>query len=438
MRTIHVQVAAAQAERMVALAREHGAATTAGVRLQRLPGEDAERTLLVLTLPNQRIGDFVDAVRRHAGDDAQLLLLPLGTLPLQQPLDELHEQVTDVSRLSTLEMVVGSLQSAGSWRGMLVYSVLAGTVAACGFILDVMYLLVAAMLINPMGAPAMVAVIGVSVGDAWMFWRGAVRFVVSLLVQALAALLLGFAYGLSVPTAMMELVTSLSLLAVVVAAAAGAAGAQSQVQSERDSLVSGSAAGFMVAAALAPPAAVLGLAVPLGRWDYVLLMTFLLVLQFFAIAAGGWLALLIAGVSPGEPSAGHGRRGRRSALVALVFSVAIGMTAWQTQLAPRFQRADLSRDALEIAREAVEQLPAARFVEATARFTRPDLERHEGETMIIEVFVERVGDVAAPDDVIEGDVRRAVERRVDERMRRVVPFVHVTVLPPAAAGRSRD
>jgi uncharacterized membrane protein len=78
----------------------------------------------------------------------------------------------------------------------------------------------------------------------------------------------------------------------VLALVAGAAGAQAQVQAERDSLVSGTGAGFMVAAALAPPAAMLGLSVPLARWDYAGLMAFLLLLQFVAISLGGWLVLL--------------------------------------------------------------------------------------------------------------------------------------------------
>ncbi len=39
------------------------------------------------------------------------------------------------------------------------------------------------------------------------------------------------------------------------------------VQSERSSLVSGAAVGMQVAASLAPPAGLVGMAIAIGRWD---------------------------------------------------------------------------------------------------------------------------------------------------------------------------
>src|SRR5690606_24048991 len=143
-------------------------------------------SLVFLNLPNQRVGDFVDAVRREA-EEAEFTLLPVSALPLELPLEQVAGSVQDVSRLSTLEVVLASLQSIGAWRGLLAYSVLAGVIAAYGLVFDVSYLLVAAMLVNPMGAPALVAVVAMSVGDGRMFARGGLRFLVSLAVQALAA-----------------------------------------------------------------------------------------------------------------------------------------------------------------------------------------------------------------------------------------------------------
>ncbi len=386
---------------------------------------DGDLSLVLVTIPNDRAGGFIAAVTAEVGD-AGFVLLPVGALPLSSPLDRLAGRVRDVSRLSTLELVAASLQSVGAWRGLLLFSVLAGVVGAYGLIFDVAYLLVAAMLINPMGAPALVSVVALGIGDGRMFARGGWRFAVSLVVQAAAALALGFGYGLQVSTAMMEQVTALSTWAVVVALAAGAAGAQAQVKSERDSLVSGTAAGFMVAAALAPPAAVLGLSVPLGRWDYFTLMAFLLALQYLAIALGGWLVLHAFGIRPADPSIGRGTARTRTALVAAVALVTLGLVAWQTRLEPSFTRADLSRDALVIARDAVDRTPGAAYIQSTARFTRRDLVRHPGQTLLFDVVVERTGEHG---DDLESAIRRAVRALVADRMTGVVPFVRVTVLP---------
>jgi uncharacterized membrane protein len=422
VRSIQVQVRANVVEQVLALAEEHDAPSPVVVRA----GQHGEEwSLVFITVPNDRAGSFITAVTDVAAD-AAFVLLPVGALPLGVPLDRMDERVRDVSRLSTLELVAGSLQSVGAWRGLLLYSVLAGTVGGYGLIFDVSYLLVAAMLINPMGAPALVSVIGLSIGDARMFARGGWRFVASLAVQAAAALALGLGYGLDVSTAMMEQVTSLSTWAVVVALAAGAAGAQTQVKSDRDSLVSGTAAGFMVAAALAPPAAVLGLSVPLGRWDYVGLMTFLLALQYLAITLGGWLVLHAVGVRPADPSIGRGTARLRTIIAAGVAIGMLGLVAWQAHNAPRFTRADESRTALEIARDAVDGLDGVAYVQSSAHFTRRDLERYAGETLLFEVVVEDAG--GAGDDV-EAAVRAAIRRLVADRMDGVVPLVRVTVLP---------
>jgi uncharacterized membrane protein len=448
VRTVRVLIQPDDLGAVLAEARRHDARSPVAIAVTRAAGDEidavssgtgnrhdipenergSDAKLVLLTLPNSRVGSFIAAVRSRI-DDAEFTLVPVGALPLDSQTDGLGEQVRDVSRLSTLELVVASLQSVGGWRGMFLFSVLAGVIGTYGLIFDVAYVLVAAMLINPMGAPALVAVIGLAIGDARVFTRGGARFLVSLAVQAATAALLGFGYGLSTSTATMEQVASLSLWAVVVALAAGAAGAQAQVRSERDSLVSGTAAGFMVAAALAPPAAVLGLAIPLARWDYAALMGFLLGLQFLAITLGGAAVLYFSGVRPGQPSAGRGSTRLRSALVAGLVVITSGMVLWQTRLEPDFQLADLSRTALEIGRDALEDVPDATLIEASARFTRRNMPGRTGESILYDIVLER-GPEASSDDELERRVRERIERMTAERMHGVVPYVRISLIPP--------
>jgi uncharacterized hydrophobic protein (TIGR00271 family) len=426
MREVQVEVRPGAAAEVLRLAEAQEARSPVSFQVE--DPEKGARERVVAHLPNDRVGSFIDEVRQRV-DDAVFVLFPHGSLPVETPVSEVGEQVRDVSRLSTAELMLSSLQSIGSWRGMILYSVLSGVVGAYGVIFDVGYLLVAAMLINPMGAPAMVSVIGTAAGAPRMFGRGALRFVLSLLVQAGSALALGLAYGLAVSTPMMEQITNLSSWGIVLALAAGAAGAQSLVLSERDSLVSGTAAGFMVAAALAPPAAVLGLSLALQRTDYTAVMSFLLALQFVAIVVGGWAMLACHGVRPGEPSVGRGSRVGRAAIVVAAALGCVLLVALQPRLAPTFTKADLSRDALELARDAVEAVPGAHLVEAEARFTRADLERLQGrEALLIELTVERAA--GAEPDAVEQAVRRELEQRVRLRMPDVVPFVRVDALPP--------
>jgi uncharacterized membrane protein len=430
MRSLQLQVRSERVGAVFEAAAAHGSAVPVAVRAERptdgSSGASGDWSLVFLTLPNESVGPFVEAVSTIV-DDADFILFPVGTLPLAMPVPEVERRVRDVSGLSTLELVLASLQSVGAWKGMLLYSVLAGTIGGYGLIFDISYLLVAAMLINPMGAPALVAVIGLAIGDARMFGRGGIRFLASLAMQAAAALALGFAYALNVSTAMMEQVASLSTWAVLVALAAGAAGAQTQVKSDRDSLVSGTASGFMVAAALAPPAAVLGLSVPLGRWDYFGLMAFLLSLQFFAIVLGGSLVLALFGVKPTSPAIGRGSTTKRNVLFGAIVLVTAGLVLLQMRQEPGMQKADLSRTALEIARDAVGSVPGVALVESTAHFTRRDLASDPREGLLIRIIAQRTN-TEADAALLESTIRDSVQARVIARMRDVAVFVDVSVL----------
>lgn len=196
--------------RVLEIAGAHGAGSPLAVRVDRTGAGIGEApgstwSLIFVDLPNTEVGSFVDAVRREV-DEAEFVLVPVGVLPLHTPLEEVAGRVRDVSRLSTVELVLASLQSVGAWKGLLVFSALAGAIGAYGLIFDVSHLLVAAMLINPMGAPALVAVVGLAIGDPRMFVRGGARFAVSLAVQALAAMALGVGYGLRISTGMLRIV----------------------------------------------------------------------------------------------------------------------------------------------------------------------------------------------------------------------------------------
>jgi uncharacterized membrane protein len=356
-------------------------------------------------------------------------------MPVSTPLGDVREQVKDVSSRSTLELVLDVLQSVGTWKGMLLYAVVSGVVAAYGVIFNLSFLLTAAMLIAPLGAPAMVCVVGVALGDVWMVRRGALRFSVSLVVLAVAAAALGFAYGLKQSTMMMETLTNLSLWSALLGLVGGAAGAQALIQAERDSMVTATATGFLVAVSLSPPSAVLGLAAAQGRWEYVALMAFLLALTFTGIVLGGWAALRMAGVRPGRPSAGRGSGKAAWTMVIAAAALLVGLIGWQTQRGAGYQKADSVRSATRIVRDAVTAVPGFRLVEVDARFTTGDAAWYQGEGLLIEVVVARepegvaVPVPAAGSDAASEALRSAISRSIVARMQGVHPFVALSVLP---------
>ncbi len=390
---------------------------------------------VLINVPNDQVGPLLAGLEEAVGDAE--FAIPAGeTMPVSTPIGDVREQLKDVSTRSTLELVLDVLQSVGSWKGMLLYAVISGMVAAYGVIFNLSFLLTAAMLIAPLGAPVMVCVVGVALGDLWMVRRGAVRFFVSLLVLAGAAAVLGLVYGLRQSTAMMETLTNLSVWSAMLGVVGGAAGAQALIQAERDSMVTATATGFLVAVSLSPPSAVLGLAAALGRWDYVVLMVFLIAVTFTGIIAGGWASLRVQGVHQGRPSAGRGSSGIARALVATTVVLLAGLVAWQTQRGPRYQKADRARSASQLAKDAVTAVPGYRLIDVDASFTTGDSKWHEGEGLLVRAVVARdsgaaarAGDAALRPGAASEELRAAISRRITSRMDDVHPFIDLSILP---------
>ncbi len=425
MKQVEVQVPSDAAARVRRLADEHGAFAPSEIAIRR-DGEAGWSTLRV-NLPNDRVGPFV-AATAEAVAEAEIVIETAETLPLRAPISSnLQDRVTDVSRRSTLELVLAVHQSVGSWPAMLFFAAVSGLVAAYGVIFGLPYLLTGAMLIAPLGSPVMVCVVGAAVGDRWMVRRGAIRFTGALAAVAAAGAALGWAFGLSASTAMMETISDLSIFSALLGVAGGAAGALTLVKSERDSLVTATATGFLVAVSLSPPSAVLGLAATLGRWDTVGLMVFLLALTFVGIVLGGVLALRARGVRPGDATIARGDSRTMYAVATAAALVLAALVLWQAHSGASFQRADLARRASTLARQAIADVPGYAVLRAEASFTATDADWHEGEGLLLDLVLKRRPDAgeAVPEDALRAAVRRTLEREIDG----VRTFVDLSTVP---------
>ena len=429
MRRVQVLVAPEAAERVV-----EAAEACEGVAIANMRGEDGageDKAVVFVTLPNAALGPFIEQAAGVA-DEAEFVFDTAGTIRLRTPLNEVQDKIRNVQIRSPLELLVGSLQSLGGWAGMLTYSILSGLVAAYAVIFNLSFLLVAAMLIAPIGAPAVVAVVGTAMGDSKMIGRGTVRFVVSVLVLAAAAVALGVGYGLEISTPTMEVITSISVWTGLIAVAGGAAGASAQMRSDRDSLVTGTATGFLIAVSLSPPAAVLGLSATIGRWDYAAQMAFTLLLTYFGIIVGGASTLALHGVRPKATGIDRGSNAIRIAAVVGALAGFAGLVAWQSSQAPSYRKADVSYQAIEVTRNAVREMDDVLLVEAAARFTRPDLSTAEEEALYVQLLVDPLGTVA-DEAAVSTRIRQSVTRRLEQELTGTRPYVDVTLLSTRAS-----
>jgi uncharacterized hydrophobic protein (TIGR00271 family) len=424
VRQLQVEVRDGDGPGVLRLAAEHGG--TLLHRYEARSDTDSAVEILALHLPNDAVGRFVEALERRG--DVRLTLLPQGLIVLTPPAAHLAAEVRDVSGRSPLEIFLGGLQSVGSWRGFLSYAAAAGAVVWLGLFTNAGYLLVAAMLIAPFAGPAMNAAIATARGDAALLGQALLRYVSSLLVTMSVAGVLSLIFRQSVITEQMAATANISSAAVVLPLAAGAAGALHLVQGERSSLVSGASVGMLVAASLAPPAGLTGIAVALGDWDLLTGTSYLLALQLVGINLSGALIFRAFGMRPDGARFARGRRAVSygSGIVSLV--VLGALLAWQmTSAAPELQRSTVQQRARDVVRQAIGGIPEVALAAVEAEFTRPDIPGQR--TLLVRLYAQRRG-TGQEDGRLRERITADIQRAVRQEWPGVTPLVDVTLLFP--------
>lgn len=421
MRQLIASVPRGQGPRALRLAEEN-----AGSNLVSLEGAsiDKPRDVVLMHLPNNKIESVLDELQKLEG--VEITIIPQGVIPLSPPASAAPDQTTDVTNRSPLEIFMGGLQSIGSWNGFLGYAACASAVAWAGLYTNTSYLLTAAMLIAPFAGPAMTLALGTARGDKVLIRQSLLRYFTSLLLSILIAFGLSFAMGQSVATELMvenSLVSSVALLLPVVA---GAAGALNLCQSERNSLVTAAGPGVLIAASLAPPTAMIGMATVLGEWNMVQSGAFVLLLQLVGINLSGAAVFALFGLSPKGVRYERGKRWLRRASWLLTALGLAGLIAWQFSKQPDLQRSSRSRRIAEDVKAVVERSQLANLVEANVRFTRADIEGQH--SLLIVAYVQRSKRTTESDETIKRRLTRQIAEKVRAEGYNVTPLISLTVL----------
>jgi uncharacterized hydrophobic protein (TIGR00271 family) len=413
-----------QCPAITAIARRHQAAH---VTCLAAAEPDAGRALVVLHPPNDRVEELVAAL--DALPDLAITLVPQSVLTLGPAGNSPPDRVTEVKPLSPLEVYLAGLQSVGSWRGFLAYAAAAGALAWVGLYTDTIYLLVAAMLVAPFASPAMNLAIATARGDGRLMARSLARYAAGLAMAAGVAGLLSLLTGQSATTALMVASANLSDVALLLPLVAGAAGALSQVQASRASLVSGAAVGLLVAASLAPPAALIGMAAALREWPMATVGLFQLTLQLVGINLAGSAVFWAFGLRPRGSRHARGCR-RVAALSALGSAVALaGLLAWQFSSDVPQRQDSAAQRATAIVESLVADSGMATVIDVRARYPRPAT--GDGRVLLCEVVV--VSREGRDPEAVKRRLTADIQDRLRERGLARTVLVDVTVLKARAS-----
>ncbi|MFN3651493.1 MAG: TIGR00341 family protein [Armatimonadota bacterium] len=423
MRQLLVEVPRGYGARVLELAERHDAVNLARFEAT---GRRGDLDVAVIHVPNGEIETLVSELEEVP--DLRVAYAPQGIITLKPPPEEAPDEALEIETRSPIEVFYSGLQSIGSWRGFLAYATVAGFVVWTGLFTNTVFLLVAAMLIAPFAGPAMTVAMGTARGDATLLRRGAVRYIAALAVTTAVCYLLSLVLQQRIATEQMIATSTVSAVAIVLPLAAGAAGALNLVQSERNSLVSGAAVGVLVAASLAPPAGMIGMAAAIGEWEMVRSGFFLLGLQLLGINLAGGLVFRLYGLSAEGARYSRGKEWLFWGALALTILGLAAMLTWQFWSVPNLQRSSRSQRAAAVIQQTVQGSGLARLVEVNSRFTRADSDGQS--TLLCVVYVQRSSKVEVSEDQLRDELTRRIQQRILAEGFNVTPLVSVTVLEP--------
>ncbi|MFB6082232.1 MAG: TIGR00341 family protein [Halanaeroarchaeum sp.] len=303
-------------------------------------------------LPTEAVESVLDALR-DAGlsDDAYTVVLDAQTVVSRrfEKLKEQYETEADSNaRIAREELKATASDLAPRLRTFVILSVVSAVVATAGLLLNSPAIVVGSMVIAPLIGPAMETSVGSVTSDRDLFLNGLkLQFLGFGLAIGAAAVFAAMARALYLVPPGLDVLAieqirgrlSPDFLSLAVALGAGVAGALSLSTGVSSALV-----GVMIAAALIPPTAVIGIGIAWGLPRAVLGSSVLVMVNVLSINLAALLVLTYEGYRPESwlrVEAAREATYRRIAVLVLaiaVLSLFLGATTVSTYQAATFER----------------------------------------------------------------------------------------------------
>jgi len=259
-----------------------------------------------IPLPSNAVEPVLERLREAGLDeDAYTVVLEANTV-ISRRFDELEKEYAgeelSEDRIAQEELTAAAKDLAPSNRVFAIMTVISALIATAGLLLDSPAVVVGSMVIAPLIGPAMAASVGTVVDDDGLFRRGLYLQVGGMVLAiATAALFAAFVrYARLIPPlsdvfqiAEIQQRVAPDTLSLAVALGAGAAGVISLTTGVSTALV-----GVMIAVALLPPAATVGIGIAWGDPWTTLGSSVLLLVNVLSINLAALLVLWYTGYRP--------------------------------------------------------------------------------------------------------------------------------------------
>ncbi|HBF90882.1 MAG TPA: TIGR00341 family protein [Hyphomonas atlantica] len=225
-------------------------------------------------------------------DDFRITVLPVeATAP---NIEEATDQKAQKQIQATREEIYSDVSTGARLdRDFVIMVVLSTIVAAIGLNSDGIAAVIGAMVIAPLLGPVLGFSMGAALGDFKLLKRASVTLASGIGIALLCAWLLSFVLQIDLQSRELMSRAEVRLDGLALAMAAGGAAALSLTRGQASALV-----GVMVAAALLPPGAALGLFVGTGHWTLAMRAGLLLALNVVALVLAALIVFRLRKIRP--------------------------------------------------------------------------------------------------------------------------------------------
>ena len=225
-------------------------------------------------------------------DDFRITVLPVeATAP---NIEEATDQKAQKQIQATREEISSDVSTGARLdRDFVIMVVLSTIVAAIGLNSDGIAAVIGAMVIAPLLGPVLGFSMGAALGDFKLLKRASVTLASGIGIALLCAWLLSFVLQIDLQSRELMSRAEVRLDGLALAMAAGGAAALSLTRGQASALV-----GVMVAAALLPPGAALGLFVGTGHWTLAMRAGLLLALNVVALVLAALIVFRLRKIRP--------------------------------------------------------------------------------------------------------------------------------------------
>ena len=255
--------------------------------------DEQGRQLIRILVSDEDRQSVLDALQGLLGETSKILVLSLeAVLPRKEP--DPSDKETNEAVTTTREELYSEIEKNARLDSTYLLLVFLSTiVVAIGLIEDNVAVVIGAMVIAPLLGPNIALALGAALGDMPLMWKAIKTTLAGIALALFLSVILGIFYPLNLDSHELMARTDVGLDSVVLALASGAAAVISLTTGLASVLV-----GVMVAVALLPPTATLGIMLGSGQTKLAVGAALLLAVNIVCVNLAAKIVFWIRGVKP--------------------------------------------------------------------------------------------------------------------------------------------